>query len=393
MEKILKKLLPVNWTDGMKINKNHLVAERNALQHQAILAAGSNLSDVNYGLLPPVAEGTQPFKMFASLDNQQHLQVRLLNCRAITPGGVIIDVNESDAEKGNLSILIPNLSVPVSALKSRTKTYYVVLTVNIYDREPFGQADPEEIPPRLPWAVPLYSLNLIAEEHLSGLKIGLYHLTIARIMANEQRVQVDDEYIPPSTVVASHSGLIDVFYGLEEFFSKMELYALQINQKIEKKKQNSEMALIVQKLCDNLQLQLSHLVADFKWLGMQHPPVQMFAKVAAMARLIKNTLDIYVHTGKEELMNYFSKWCGISQDSLEMVIIDLGNHKYRHEDINVTVLKVMEFTKIISSLFHKLSRLDYIGDRNSNIFVKEEIVAQEKNPEPIRKSRKNFLAD
>lgn len=394
MEKKSQQYLPVNWADGMKINKTHLVAERNALLQQVAFAAGSNVSDINYGLLPPVTENQQPFNLFVSLDNQQHLQVRLINCRAITPGGVVIEIDEADGGNNPLTVKVPDLSVPVSELKNKSKTWFVVLTVNIYDRQPTGQASPDEIPPRLPWSAPLYTLSLVPQEQLNNLKAGLYHLTLSRVLVNDHRVQPDEEYIPPCTVVSSHAGLLDVYYGLEEFMAKMELYALQINQKIEQKKQTNELAQMVQRLCNNLLQHQSVNIPQLKWMALHQPPAYLFSMVAAMARMIKNTLDIYINAGKEDLMNYFVEWCEVNQGTLETVITDLGAHKYQHEDINGTVLKVMEFTKIVSALFLKLSKLDYIGKKkDSNIFVKEEIVATEKTAEAAAKKRRNFLAD
>lgn len=386
--------MPVNWTDGMKINKTHLVAERNALQQQMVQAAGSYISSVNYGLLPQVAEEQQPFNMQVSLDNQQHLQVRLISCRAITPGGALIDIDERHGIAEPLSVKIPDLSVAASELKNKSAVYYVVLTLNIYDRVPAGLSQPDEIPPRLPWAEPLYSLSLIPQEQLNGMKAGLYHLTIARVLVNEHRVQKDEDYIPPCSSVSSHPGLMEVYYGLEDFMAKMELYATQINQKIEQKKQNNELALMVQRMCNHVLQHQSQRMPDVKWAAMHQPPVYLFSMVASLARLIKNSLDIYVNAGKEELMNYFTEWCEVSQGALEAVITDLGDHKYQHEDINGTVLKVMGFTKVISGLFSKLNKLDYIGKkRDGSIFVKEEIVATEKTAEAGQKKRRNFLAD
>ena len=56
-------------------------------------------------------------------------------------------------------------------------------------------------------------------------------------------------------------------------------------------------------------------------------------------------------------------------------IMNLSNHLYDHLDINDSIEKISKFTKIISKLFHQLSRLEYIGKRKeAGIFVKEEVV-------------------
>ncbi len=54
--------------------------------------------------------------------------------------------------------------------------------------------------------------------------------------------------------------------------------------------------------------------------------------------------------------------------------------------------KVTEFTKIVSALFHRLARLEYIGKRKeAGIFVKEEAVNQSIDNSNQKRSR--FLAD
>lgn len=385
--------LPVNWVDGMKINKQHFIAERNALQQQIIFSGGSHITEINYGLLPAIAREHKPFKIFVSLDNQQQIQVRLVNCRAITPGGAFINIGEGHYNDNDVAAKVPDLQLPFADLKNKSLVYYVVLSVNVYDKLPTGNADPTEVPPRLPFAVPQYSLSLLAEEELNGRKPGLYQLTVSRLVITENRIEADEDYIPPCTATASHTDLVDIYYGLEEFMSKMELYCIQINQKIQQKKQGNDMALIVQKLCDNILQYQNVYFTQFKWMAMQQPPAVMLSQVSSMARLIKNSLDVYINSGKEELMNYFVEWCDVNQGTLEMVITELGNHKYAHEDINAAVVKVSDYSKIISSLFYKLSRLDYIGKKKeANIFVKEEIINTESAENNARK-RRSFLAD
>jgi hypothetical protein len=388
-----KTYLPVNWVDGMKINKTHFVAERNALQQQIVLSGGSHISDINYGLLPMVAQEHEAFNVSISLDNQQYVQVRLVNCRAITPGGAFININDGSFTDDDTAAKIPDLSVPYEDLKTKSTVFFVVLSVNIYDRVGAGNAEENEIPPRLPHAVPQYNLSLLPEEELNEKKPWMYQLTLSKILLQDGKLEVDESYIPPCTSASSHTELTDIYYGLEEFMSKMELYSVQINQKIQQKKQTNDLAIIVQRVCDNIiQYQTTHLT-HLKWMALHEMPAVMLSHPAAMARLIKNTLDIYVNSGKEELMNYFAEWCDVNQAKLETVITDLCNHKYLHEDINAGVVRVEEFTKIISSLFYKLSKLDYIGKkRDANIFVKEEIV-DENTAESNLKKRRSFLAD
>lgn len=386
--------LPVNWVDGMKINKNHFIEEQNARIQDQAFAAGAHITAINYGLLPPVAGEHNPVKLYINMDNQQQVSVKLLYCRAITPGGVVIHI-EQDAGNNiaETSEKITGLSVPFSELKENSETYYVVLAVNPYERIPAGNANAEELPPRIPYTLPRYSLSLLAEENLQNQKPGLYQLVIGKFFIKEQNILVDEDYIPPCVTAGSHPELTDIFAGMEEFLSKMELYSTQILQKIIIKKQQNELALIVQKICENiLQYTNSHAMV-YRWSMLHQPPLYMLSVIASMARVLKNTLDQYLGSGKEELMNYFTEWCDLNQGELEKLITELTVDRYSHENINNTVEKTAMFTRSVSSLFHNLSRLDYIGKKkDANIFVKEEVVKSD-FPELAIKKRRSFLAD
>jgi hypothetical protein len=153
------------------------------------------------------------------------------------------------------------------------------------------------------------------------------------------------------------------------------------------------MAVIVQKLCENISFFTSFQLAELKSVGMVQPPVFLVGKVAILARQMKNTLDCYLGSGKEELVNYFTEWCNISQGELEGAMVNLSGHQYNHLDINNSIDLVAQFTKIISRLFYQLARLEYIGKRkDAGIFVKEEVVKQ-KSSEAAPQKRRSFLAD
>lgn len=386
--------LPVNWVDGMKINKHHFIDEQNARIQDQAFSTGAHITAVNYGLLPPVAKEHYPVSMYINLDNQQQVIVNLLHCHAVTPGGYVINIQQdADNEITTASKKIPGLSVPFSELKEKAETYFIVLAVNPYKRIPYGNAAENEIPTRIPYTLPQYSLSLLPEETLQNKKPGLYQLVIGKFFIKEQKIVVDENYIPPCVTSSSHPDLTDVFAGMEEFISKMELYSTQILQKIILKKQQNDLALIVQRLCENiLQYSSSHTMI-YKWSMLHQPPLYMLSVVASVARVFKNTLDQYIGSGKEELINYFIEWCELNQGELEGLITDLTTHKYNHENINSTIETTMAFTKTISSLFHNLSRLEYIGKkREANIFVKEEVVKSD-FPEFVPQKRRSFLAD
>ncbi len=388
-----KHYLPVNWVDGMKINKSHFIAQDNAAAYQLAQHTACLVDQLNYGLLPPVGERSGGVKLFISTDNQKRIQVRIQQCRAITAGGYYIEFNEDTALLGN-NLIAPVVSEPVTLreLKTKASSFYIVLTIDPYKRIPYGSADPAEMPPRIPYTIPSLSLDIIPVAEVVRNVLGPTQIPVGKMTVEAQRVSLEEEYIPPCTSISSHPELQEIQAGLEQFYSKMELYALQVTQKIIQKKQSNDMSVIVQKICDNISLFTASQLSELKSVGVVQRPVYTVSRVAAMARLIKNTLDCYLGSGKEELVNYFTEWCNIGQGELEATIAELSTLQYDHLDINDAIGKVAQFTKTISRLFYQLAKLEYIGKRReAGIFVKEEVVKNGQEA-PVQR-RRSFLAD
>ncbi|HEX6431571.1 MAG TPA: hypothetical protein VF008_27965 [Niastella sp.] len=386
--------LPVNWVDGMKINKSHFIAQDNAFTYRQAHTVSSFLNEHNYGLLPVFDRHHTSAKLFLSLDNEQTVHLRIQRCRAISRGGYVIEFDNDTALTGQqLSAGVPGLQVPFSELKDRSEFYYVVLSIDPYERVPFGTADPKETPPRMPFTMPAYYLTLLPAAETSAISLGQFQVPVGKVVVEEQLVRLIENYIPPCTAVNSHYELLEVHAGLEQFFGQMELYALQIIQKILQKKQQNELADAIYKISENLTTFTATEYSNFKMSYIYQPPVFMITAVAGMARLIKNTMDFYIGTSKDELISYCTEWCGVSQGELETAITTLCNYQYNHLDINDALEKVLKFTQIISSLFGSLSRLEYIGKKKeSGIFVKEQLLISQTETAPVKK-RRSFLAD
>jgi hypothetical protein len=388
------EFLPVNWVDGMKINKMHFIAQDNAFTYRQAQTVQSFLNEHNYGLLPVFDRFQTSAKLFLSLDNEQTVHLRIQRCRAITLGGYVIEFDTDTALTGqNLSVGIPGLQVPFSELKDRSDRYYVVLSVHPYERVPFGTADPKETPPRLPHIMPVYHLSLLPVQETTHLSLGKFQVPVGLVEVDEQLVRLVDNYIPPCTAVNSHYELLEVHAGLEQFFGQMELYALQIIQKILQKKQQNDLADAIYRICKNITLYTATEYTNFRLSYLYQPPLFMVTAVAGMARMIKNTMDYFAGTSKDELVSYCTEWCGVSQGELESSITTVCNYRYNHLDINDALDKVSTFTHIISALFANLARLEYIGKKKeSGIFVKEQMLIPQTESSPEKK-RRSFLAD
>ncbi len=379
--------LRVNWIDGMKINKNHFIESDNALLSEINNANQKKINPLNFGLSPQYGnENNSGLDVSISIDGQHSVEVILRKCTGITLGGHIISILPKTVALLEQSGYILQHQYN---LNNNETVWYIIIKVNPFKTVPVGNSDPDEIPPRHPFSLPEYKLDVIPESTTNNNELGLNHITIGKIeMINEVPTLAED-YIPPCTSIQSHPDLRFTFSELSAFLNHMEKYAMHSIQKIHQKKQTNELAHMVLELSENTLHYLNAIIPEFRLIDKYEPPVVMITKIVNLARTIKSSLDVFVGTGKEELLNYLTDWCDLNQGAFENVLIRIIDLDYIHTDINASLVNVSNFTKLMLSLFKKLNELDYIGKKSdSTIFVKEEAVENAKV-----KNRRSFLLD
>ncbi len=376
---------PVNWIDGMKINKSHFLEVQNFVSDSIRDSIGIHTSMINYGLLP-VAE---PIKMNLIIDNHKLLRIKVEECHAITPNGSRIDIGTSES----LSLSIPYPETVRELKENESAVLLACISVNHFKRTPYGEPDPEENPPRYPYTHPEYSLNLIPEDELkSTIGFGANYLTIGKILVNAGESKIDNNYIPPSISVSSHQKLQELYTEIDRFYGQIELYSVQIAQKIHSKKQSTDLAMMMERMSDKTLNYLGTEINRLRWMSPHTPPANMLLSVVALARVLKNFIDARSGAGKEELLNYFAEWCNVSQGDFEMIFSETINTDYNHNQMDIVIAKITRFMKTLEDLFSILSRLDYIGKkRDGSIFVSEN--TDDKEAVIHAKRSRTFLAD
>ncbi|MBO9732240.1 MAG: hypothetical protein J7623_26600 [Chitinophaga sp.] len=366
------KHFPVNWVDGMKIKKQHFIDTENALLDQIRDALSCSIHALNYGLLPPKAESKESLRCWFVTDNQHQWRVKLTECRALTPGGGRIEVPEHTVHSLKYATTFPEATYTWDPQHTES-TYYVLIQVNPFNRQPSGEPLLDEDPPRLPYATPEYHLYIAPASQLPSGQLGSYQMVLGRINVADGRPQMDDDYIPPCSIVNAHPSLIDLHHELDQFLGQMELYGVHIVQKIYGRNQNNDLALVVLYITEKMVQFLGTRITQFRWLGLNQAPAQMLEVIAGLARTMKNAIDQRAGAGKEELLNYLSEWCELRQGELETLMINCANIRYKHLDVRECLQPMIPFVRAVNKLFESLSRLDYIGRKqDSNIFVKEE---------------------
>lgn len=382
---------PVNWVDGMNINKSHLTSLENEITDKVRDVQQNQLNPFSYGLLPISSGEDKPVDIWMNIDNQNNLSVHLNYCRAVTLGGIRIDITKAFVEQMKLSA--HELRTIMQLDDGANEDLMVVLTANPFERIPIGNADPEENPPRKPFTLPNYTLSLVPVKDMGNGELGLYHLTIGKININQGKASLDEAYIPSSTSVRSHPDLIDAHLKQVRFLSDLESNCVQIIQKIFTKQIKNNLAYIVTSICRQLLQFINHESSSFSQVVPNQSPVYLLTHAASVARIIRNEIDIRKGVGAEQLLTYLSEWCGLNQAGFEKTLNDVIGFSYQHHQIKESVKSVEVFMSVIAPLFHKLAELAYIGKKNqSNIFVKEEKLNEE-NKEDKSIWRGRFLAD
>jgi hypothetical protein len=382
------KHFPVNWMDGMKINKDHFIAQDDAWKDALQDAACLNLSPMRYGVLPPSTAGEETFNVKISLDNQNTLRAMVLSCHAVTSGGVRIALPALSQSGQGETDGLPATSFQFTA-SSAEAAYWIVLTANPFERVPAGSPDTSENPPRYPSALPSYKVLVISDSQYKQFADNPYALTIGKVSVNGNDIRIEDDYIPPCLSLSAHPDLLALHGEVDQFLSTLELRCTQIVQKIFKKSQQNDLSELVLFLCDRVILYLAQAITTLRWNMVNEPPSALFASLVNLARVMKNTIDLRVGSGKDELMNYLSEWCELKQGELEGMLSALASLRYSNNDINQNIRKMISFVRVTGKLFDTLANLEFIGKRKeTGIFVKEE---QPEANQQQSKTRRRFF--
>lgn len=386
-----RKHFPVNWVDGMKINKNHFIEQDNSWADALQESVSFQLSPIRYGILPPSAAGEDTYNINIAHDNQHSLRVTVLSCEAITSGGARISIFASPKTSQQNNNTGLSEIFPFNA-SEKEGLWWAFISVHPFEKQPWGSPDTAEDPPRFPHVSPLYTLHVVSSNDYNQFAGHPYSLAIGKISVSGNMVRVDENYIPPCYSISANPDLISLHAELDKFSSDIEMYSSQIIQKIFRKNQQNEISELVQFLCDRVMMFLSQFIISMRWFRVNESPALMMADISTLARIMKNAIDMRIGSGKDELLTYFSEWCELKQGELESMLANLANLNYDHNDIDQGIYKVVSFVKVCTNLFSTLSKLEFIGKKkDTSIFLKEQSGPQVQTSDAAAKAKRRFF--
>lgn len=366
------KHFPVNWIDGMKINKKHFIELQDNFEDQIRDTRNLAVNELNYGLLATPL--SRPFQYTVSIDAHNELSVSIKTLKAITPAGGRIEITDFTGEFSE--------KIELKNLDTKENNYFLLLNIDPYTRIPAGEQNMEEVPPRFPHALPKYSLSSVIESEINQNNIGALQFPIAKFKTTTKNFEIVTSYIPPSLTLNSHPSLISLFETYDLFFKQLEFYVIQINRKIKFRTNNEDeniIANMVFDVCDKALRFVELNITKNKWVNYNLKPIELLDNVVSLSRTIKNSFDYFSGDGKEMLFNYFSEWTDIKSGDYERLFTDTINVKFNAYDIEPVVEQVKDFMTKLDQLFSILNQLDYIGKkRDAGIFVNENILKNDR---------------
>ncbi|MRT94779.1 hypothetical protein [Ancylomarina sp. 16SWW S1-10-2] len=357
--------LPVNWVDGMNINKKHFIAQENSFIKNSMGVASLSISSLSFGIV----RSEKDF-LWMDIDNDLQLLVNFKPVDIIFPSGYQYSIADGKDFDKEFKCDLPKTESDA--------VYYVILSVDPFSRQPIGMANVAESPIRKPFVIPEIKISIVEEDELSGLLLGLNHLVIGRITKMDASWNIDSDYIISSAFISSNPDLLDVYKRVEIYLSSIEKFSSLIINKIRLKKQDNPLAKALNEICCKLLDFLSVTLSKYRISTPHCPPVEMVLLVMDLARITKNSLNGWQGCGKDEFMTYISDWCNINEGEFEDSLNQVIKHRYDPNKIDFSVKAIVNLLSLLEQMLHILSGLDYIGKKiETDLFVKEETLMEE----------------
>lgn len=361
------KHLAVNWVDGMKVSQKHFLENENYLIDTVRDANSLKINKFNYGLLPVSNKEDKNtlFDIYNTPTNDVQLVIR--SCSAVTQAGFRIELRDY---KTNIKSLLKNQSTT-----NTQEEYYILISVNPYEKIPYGDIDPDEKPPRYPYTTAKYHIDLMSLSSFNEHQSNGNFLVIGKVIFKADMVQADPSFIPPCVSVGSFPKLLDYYSDFAKLMGDIQAYSLNIIQKTSKSGQNSALANNIRWLCTTIVNHIANVYFSYRNQIPELSPIYMIEIFSQMALHLYNTTQSMVASELEEMLNYTYEWSDIAPHHLLNQLSYVAEINYNHNNCGNYMANIELLLRYLDATFKKLNDLDYIGQRKENIIVNEQEIA------------------
>lgn len=365
----------INWTDGVKINKDHFI--ESDFHHLDAMRdyATTQLTSYNYGLLRAHSGNDESYTLKTDVNSKERLVMRLKYCNAITKKGCRIHFNSDIYGGFEPTATLESKDLDINSILD----FFVVIIVNPYKTVPVGEPDPESIPLHHPYALPTIDLHIISKNDFNANFLEQHFLIVGKVQWKNGTFIVDEKYLPPISKIKYHSRTLNFNKNVCDVLIKLRNYSLIINSKNRHKFQSNKLANNVFKLCIKVMEFVSENIFKHTQLGEENPPIFLTQSISILGNYISTELAILEEEDREKLLQYCYEWIDVTPSVFESTIGEVLNLKYNHLEIDDALKKLDYFMGILEKLFAKLSDLEYIGVRKDNIVISEDKISITEN--------------
>lgn len=364
----MKNYPAINWTDGVKITKDHFLESHSHATEAVQDATTIGLNSYNYGLLKPKKDENTPLKIQVVTQTSERLAIQLIHCNAITKNGCRIEYNSDLYGGKHPEAVIEAKNIDVNS----NLDFLLLVTVNPYVLVPVGEPDPESIPLHHPYALPKIDFQIISKSQFNVSFMDINFLIIGKIKWKNGAFILENNYIPPTARIMYHPELLNFQKKISSVLINIRNYSIIINQKNRHKFLNNKLASNTFNLCIKVMDFVSENLFKYTNISEEEPPIYLAESISVLGNYFSNELAILEEEDREKLLQYFYEWIDVKPSILESTIGDIISIDYDHTEIQETIQKIDFFMAIIERLWKKLSDLEYIGQRKDNIVVSEE---------------------
>lgn len=366
-----KKYFAINWTDGVKITKDHFI-ESDAHMINVVRDMGAiSLTSYNFGLLEPL-EGTEDSVKISALANtSERLTLALEHCNAVTRKGSRICYKPDfyGDEK-------PTASVESTHFEANSDLeFLVIVTVNPFEMVPVGEPDPEAIPLHHPYALPKIDLQIVSKDQFNANYLQSNFLIISNVFWRNGAFLLGNDFMPPTSQLKYIKKLQIFLQNINNIFTQLRNNSINIHHKNRLKYSTNKLAANTYELCVKVLEFIGQNQFFFNQIAAEKEPIQLFNRIAILASYLSTALDLLDPKDKESLLQYYYEWIDIKPSELEAAIGEVVEMQYNHLEIYVSFKKINTFMAIINRLWQKMASLEYIGQRKDNIVISEDTLA------------------
>ena len=383
------KHFPVNWADGMLIDKQHFIDHDNALYDQVRDGLAQNMTNFNYGLLTPLQGEDKSLQLWVNVEDANAVKIKVLSCRAVTRGGARIEIGKEQDESVNVPFNVLEAEYDLSDIKNQE--FDIIIVVNPFKRMPIGAPDPEENPPRHLFTMPQYLIEIVASNQVNRSEFTAFHIPIGRLQAKVGRVKFAEYYVPPCTSLESHPILTKRYQDNITLLSDWTATMTQIIRKIKSKSEPSPLSKNTAFLIERLTFFIADTVDEFRLTCLEKSPLFLVAYFMRFARTFKTTLRCMVEDDREELLNYLSDWIEETPGEFDNLLNSIMQIEYDHYDSRSAFEQIDKLIDTIQLLLTKLKHLDYIGHKKDANKIEEKSESKLEFNEAMKQKIKDEL--